>query len=117
MVDQQLFGEGTWPGDRSVCERLNERLAEMGLLEWMEGSIEGIMPTSLGLEFDLELMFVWLGNISESDMIMILADRGLIDERAANAAYNYVGPDPHERLRTIVRLAYRKRYNPTGMLQ
>ena len=117
MIDQQLFGEGPWPGDRRVCQRLNERLAEMGLLEWMEGSIEGIMPTALGLEFDLELIFVWLGNISETDMIMILADRGLIDERATNAAYNYSGPHPQERLRAIVRLAYQKHYNPTGKLQ
>ncbi len=117
MIDQQLVGEGPWPGGRRACERLNERLAELGLLQWIDGSIERIMPTTLGLEFDLELMFVWLGNISESDMIMILADRGLIDERATNAANRIADSDTPEQFRVLVRRAYQKHYNPTGMLQ
>lgn len=117
MIDQRLFGKGDWPGDRGACEKLNERLAELGLLQWIEGSVEGITPTALGLEIDLELMFVWLGNIRESDMIKILADRGLIDERAIDAISGMANSEAKERFRALVRQAYLQHHNPSGMLQ
>ena len=117
MIDQRLFGKEDWPGDRRACEKLNERLAELGLLQWIEGSIEGITPTALGSEMDLELMFVWLGNIGESDMLKILANRGLIDERATKAVLGKPNSEFEERFRALVRLAYLKHYNPTGKLQ
>ncbi|NNE85807.1 MAG: hypothetical protein HKN28_17730 [Alphaproteobacteria bacterium] len=118
MMVTRLFGGRPWLADRETCDALRRKLCELSLEEPVSDENHTTRPTALGNELLLELVMVFIGLWDEWEIPWILEDHGLIDEIDADriVALLETSNDPERLLRPIVLKAYRKYYNPSGLL-
>ena len=117
MVDHRLFRRRPWLAEWDDCYALNIRLTELGLQEHVPGKPETKQNTSLGNEFNLELILMFLGLWSEEEIPLILEQNGFIDECEFDRIWDLIGngADPELVLRPYVQKAYFAYFNPSGL--
>ena len=119
MIASRLFGSLPWLADKETCITINSFLGDWGLQKDVLGAPPGTKTsTSLGQEFELDLVLVFIGIMHEWDLPSILLDYGLINEMEEDSIYDRLedGHDPERLLRPIVRKAFRDHYNPSRLL-
>ena len=117
MIDSRLFGHRPWRADREACDAMSRKLQNLGLDDVVPGEPGSTRSTNFGIEQRLNLMKVFLGLFNEWDMLTILENYGLIDEREYDKLFDRMvdGVDPERVLLRIVRRAYFDFYNPTRL--
>jgi hypothetical protein len=87
----RLFGEEQWLVDREAAIKLDEALQAMGLHEKV--SANTFRNTTLGKEVDVDLHMVFMGLWEPWEMVLILEERGLLDEDEVDPLFDLLERD------------------------
>jgi hypothetical protein len=111
MVEQRLFGDGSWTtAERDVNERVHRKFCDWGL-QTVDPTTGNIFPTKLGLELGVDTVSVFMGHHCPFEIPDILAEMGMLPrEEADDLAERFEeGEEPENLLPPILRRLYRQR--------
>jgi hypothetical protein len=109
----RLFGDGDWLADLETASALSNLLQEMGLKEQVPNHPNTTRTTSLGKEFNVDLLMVFMGLWEPWDSIFVLEKHELLDGDEIDALFDLVNAEKYSELKTRVQQAYRA-YYPAG---
>ncbi len=106
MVDEILFGSGSWPPDPQTVW---EELAALGLEKRLKSHPSSVQSTALGRAAQIDLFSVFLGVFDEAEVPIILCQYGLFSSDEANELWDRLeeGEDIWPWLKWRLQLAYR----------
>jgi hypothetical protein len=91
IANTRLFGHEGWLADREAAIKLDEALQAMGLHEQV--SANTFRNTTLGKEVDVDLHMVFMGLWEPWEMVLILEERGLLDEDEVDPLFDLLERD------------------------
>jgi hypothetical protein len=87
MVATRLFSGQSWLADRETNSAYHRKLIQMGLLEQVCDKPQTWRNTPLGNELDIDLFSVFMGQLDEWEVPMILEEYALLNQSEFDAIY------------------------------
>jgi hypothetical protein len=114
LVEERLFGNGPWIGDRAANQAIHDKLVAWGL-QTMDPVTQNISTTELGRELQVDLMTAFMGHHYAYEVPGYLQSFGLITPAEADeliyVRFEQNGERPEDVLPPLLRQLWRQHFN------
>ena len=105
IIVEKLFGNAAWPPIKTERTKISQRLIELGFKERV-----GHRTTALGQELHHNILYAFLGLWEPSDLLIVLAENGLIEKEVFYDLCEELGSDCEQLFKLHVIAAYKAYY-------